>query len=92
MHSLPSSSQTARLPRFAAFILAAALMLAMPLHSASAADALTTTTSSSTGTSSTKTSNWQNGLLGLPIGIIKSVFTGASKVVGKAVNKHITKN
>ena len=51
-----------------------------------------TCSSTDTGTSSAKTTKLSNGILGLPISIVKSVFTGASKIASNAVTKHITKN
>lgn len=85
MHSLSS------LPKSATLLLIAILCIAAPLQSVTAADALTTSSSSSSSSSSSAT-QLERSILGLPYGILKSVFSGISKVASNVVTKHVKKN
>jgi hypothetical protein len=91
MHSLQSLPQTAQSPRIAMVILAAIVCIAAPLHTVNAGDALTTSSSSSSSSTSGST-QLERSILGLPIGIIKSVASGISKAASTLVTKHVTKN
>lgn len=106
MRTLPSIPQTAKSIRIAALLATVLCMAATGIAGdalTTTTDSTTTThksllsslfssKSSSSDTGSTTKTNLTNGILGLPIGIIKSIFSGASKVVNKTVSKHISTN
>ena len=116
MHTPASFSQSSKSLRLATLLLAAALWIGAPLHTATAGDALTTSTtdssstttrtsllkslfgskssssSSSSSTSTSSSSQLSRSILGLPIGLAKSVTSGVSKLATSAVTKHITHN
>ena len=113
MHTPVSFSQPSKSLRLATLLLAAALWIGAPHHTATAGDALTTSTtdssstttrtsllkslfgsksSSSSSTSTSSSSQVSRSILGLPIGIAKSVTSGVSKLAGNMVTKHISHN
>ena len=106
MHSLPSFSKTARLPGIAALLLAAALCVFAPFHTACAADAITTTTHAVSkfgsflskhgnpdpATVSSASDRLNRSILALPFGILRTVATGISNAARRVVTSHVTKN
>ncbi len=90
MQTLPSLPQTATSFRIATALITALICIGAPLQTATAADALTT--SSTSTTSSSGTTQLERSILGLPIGILKSLYTGVTKAASNTVTKHIRKN